>query len=226
MTNRLTSAMPSLAATPVHPWTALKQEIKRFYGDIESPRHAFSMEPLDWGGRLLERQVTETLCNYLDPRAESSTNGRCTVFVKTLFDLIGANPSNATSADCLKIIAERPITSRKKPRRIDLLIEMVRHGTREAAVLEFKFEHRATEGQLDDIESWTKENYDAYSLFFIAPDPIRHRNIPAEYCKWKVLSWHTLLRRLEVNMQATPAEIDDEQYRFFRRTMFRRATGV
>ncbi|SDX70937.1 PD-(D/E)XK nuclease family protein [Thiocapsa roseopersicina] len=227
LTDRVTSAIPSLAAMPVHPWAELRQDVIPFYGDIESPRHAFSVEPLDWGGRLLERQVTETLCHYLDPKTGSHAAARCAVFLQTLFDLSGAPPIDTTKADRtgLRIFAEFHIDGRKKSRRIDLLIEMVQNGDIHAAVLEFKFEHHATKGQLDDIEKWTNKNYNDISLFFIVPDISAHKNIQDQYRNWKVLSWHTLLRRLELNMQAASAKIDDEQYRSFRRTMFRRATG-
>ncbi len=228
LTDRVTSAMPSLAAMPVHPWSELKQKVKRFYGDIESPRHAFSVEPLDWGRRLLERQVTETLCNYLDPKTDSHAATRCAVFLQTLFDLSGASPIDTAKADRtgLRIVAEHRITWRKKLRRIDLLIEMMQEGRRQATVVEFKFEHHATEGQLNDIEKWTNKKYDEWSLFFIAPDISAQKNIQDQYRNWKVLSWHTLLRRLEMNMQTASAKVDNEQYRFFRRNMFRRATGV
>ena len=228
LTDRVTSAIPSLAAMPVHPWAELKQDVKRFYGDIESPGHAFSVEPLDWGGRLLERQVTETLCNYLDPKSDSHAAARCAVFLQTLFALSGAPPIDTTKADRtgLRIVGEHQIAWRKKPRRIDLLIEMKWEGRMQAAVVEFKFEHRATKGQLDDIQKWANKKYDEISLFFIVPDISAHKNIQDQYPDWKVLSWHTLLRRLEMNMQAASAKVDNEQYRFFRRNMFRRATGV
>lgn len=228
LTDRVTSALPSLAAMPVHHWAELKQEVKCFYGDIESPGHAFSVEPLDWGGRLLERQVTEILCNYLDPKTDTHAAARCAVFLQTLFDLSGAPSIDTTKVDRtgLRLFAEYHIDWRKKSRRIDLLIEMVHDGNIHAAVVEFKFEHHATKGQLDNIEKWTNKNYDECSLFFVVPDISAHKNIQDQYRDWKVLSWHTLLRRLELNMQAASAKIDDEQYRIFRRNMFRRATGV
>ena len=213
---------------PVHPWAELKQDVKRFYGDMESPRHAFSLEPLDLGGRLLERQVTETLCKYLDPKTDSHAATRCAVFLQTLFDMSGAQPIDTTKVDRtgLRIFAEYPIDGRKKSRRIDLLIEMVQDGNIHAAVVEFKFEHHATKDQLNDIENWTNKKYDEWSLFFIVPEISAHKNIQDQYRNWKVLSWHTLLRRMEKNMQAASEKIDNEQYRFFRRNMFRRATGV
>ncbi|MFB1489093.1 MULTISPECIES: hypothetical protein [unclassified Thiocapsa] len=186
------------------------------------------MEPLDWGGRLLERQVTETLSSYLDPTKDSHAAARCAVFMQTLFDLSGDPPIDTTKANRteLRIVAEHQIAWRKRTRRIDLLVELMREGRTRAAVLEFKFEHHATKGQLDDIEKWTSKNYDECSLFFIAPDISAHKNIQDQYRAWTMLSWHTLLRRLEKNMQAASEKLDNEQYRIFRRNMLRRATGV
>lgn len=168
------------------------------------------------------------MCNYLDPKSDSHAAARCAVFLQTLFDLSGAPPIDTTKADRtgLRIVGEHQIAWRKKPRRIDLLIEMKWEGRMQAAVVEFKFEHRATKGQLDDIQKWANKKYDEISLFFIVPDISAHKNIQDQYPDWKVLSWHTLLRRLEMNMQAAFAKVDNEQYRFFRRNMFRRATGV
>lgn len=227
LTDRLTTATPELLKMPVHPWNSLTAELQRYYGDLESPVHSFNVEPLDWK-KLYERQVTETLSNYLDPRLGSVATARCAIFLQTLFELslCAFADANDMNFGNLQVIAEHPIAWQKRERRLDLLFSMTKDGAKKGVVMEFKFNHRATKKQLSDIAAWTKKQYkNNYLLFFVVPNILDHQNAQGRE-KWCMLSWQTLLRRLEVNLQRAPISVDDDQFRLFRRTMLQHAEGL
>ncbi len=228
LTDRVFSALPSLAAMSLPPWSDLLQGIKQFYGDLESPRHALNLEPLDWGERLQEPQITKTLCTYLDPQVGAEGVSRCALFLKTLFELSGISwleTSTLTAAE-LQVVAEQRIAGRKKSQSLDLLIEIAQNGVTRAVVMKFKFEQHASKGQLNNIAKWTHKQYEDCLLFLVVPNPDKQGHIRSEHPNWHMLSWQTLLRRLELNMLPSPADIDHQQYRLFRRTMLQLAIGI
>lgn len=227
LTDRVSSAIPSLAVIPVHPWRDIVPHLKRLYGDLDSPRHALNLDPLDWR-HLHEPQITKTLSSYLDPQTGADGVSRCVAFLQTLFDLSGVawGDPQALMPAGLRVATEERIAWRKKPRRLDLFLEITQDGVKKAVVMEFKLEHRATKRQLSDIAKWANKHYEDCLLFFVVPNPDTHTGVQNEHPDWQTLSWTTLLRRLELNMQHSPPESDTPSYRLFRRTMFQRVTGV
>ena len=226
LTDRLTTAIPELLKTPMHPWKSLITGLRCYYGDIESPAHALNVEPLDWE-KLHEPQVTKTLGRYLDPRQGPVPASRCAVFLQTLFEL---GQWELTDTSCIKfedlqVVTEHPIVWRNRNRRLDLAFSMTKDGAKKGVVMEFKFLHCATEKQLSDIAAWTRKQYDDYLLFFVVPNIHVHQNTQGLE-GWCVLSWQTLLRRLEVNLQRATKIVDDDHFRLFRRMMLQLAAGV
>jgi len=167
------------------------------------PYHALVRGAPDWGFRLTEPQATKGL--------EHMVRGN-PARMRGLLDGLGIVASGVEVAEA---------TIEAELHRIDLLIRLAER----AIIVEAKFGHRVTAGQLSTY--WTKTAPRARTqgvLLLIDPEtaPDLH---PKQRGKWHTRSWAALLIALERAMAASPDD-DDEDFRLFRRLLWHRVGGL
>lgn len=235
LSGRLHGALPLLSAMPTHPWKSDAADIKNMYGDIDSPNHSFGAEPLDWGFRLTEPQITKGWEYFLNEQGSGSDgHRRRAALLITLSDLSDTFFCKSEELSDYKITAKAehhftvPSPKTRASRFIDLLIEWTNTDTTtQVAAIEFKLEHHVTLGQLSDTEKHmhTRPNTKNRVLFLIVPSIKSHRRATRKNRDWHLVSWHAFLRRYEINLEAAQTGNHNGEFQRFRRTVFNRTTS-
>ena len=194
------AAISAVARQPPPPFTAAPvRNALALHSD-----HALVRGVPDWGNfRLTEPQATKGLAHLI---------GGNPARMRGLLDGLGVDASEEE-------VAQATIEAEKH--RIDLLIRLPQR----AIIVEAKFGHRVTAGQLSTY--WTKTAPGAQAqgvLLLIDPEtvPDLHHK---QRGKWPARSWASLLIALERAMAAAPGA-DDEDFRLFRRLLWRRVDGL
>ena len=194
-------------------WKPGLNAMERVFGFGLSHHHLFHADPLDWL-QMTEPQATAGLAWFLNAENRTVRNGRIRTMLRAL-DRNGID-SNGDIRDA-NATNEAPTT---KGRRIDLLLTWQNaSGDRCGAVIEAKFDHGITRGQLKAYQKHLKEIDRGGSgkpmLFVVSP----RRSDKIEK-KWRWISWRSLLLAFD---RTLAHEHDEDAFRQFRRTLWDRA---
>ena len=232
LSNVLTSAIAqrSLPLGPPPSWARALSSLDRVFG-LGLPHHFLHAAPLGWlqEERLTERQITKGFAHLLNAGGRETRTGRIRALLWALGSDQGDSDSDLHEAWAT---AEAPANRR----RIDLLIEWTdAWGRKRGAVIEAKFEHHVTAGQLptyrthlggiersyrDEVRSDQKER----PLLFIV-SPLLDRKVSRALSQqknndWRWMSWRSLLLAYD---RVLHHDHDDDTFREFRRTLWDRA---
>ena len=174
--------------------------------------HLFRAEPLVPWMTFTEPQLTKGLAYYLKAAEPDTRIAR----VRALLEGLGAAELGSDMSEVM-VTAEAP-TSKNK--RIDLLIEWNDSSKmRYAAVIEAKFGHDVTSGQLPAYRTHLRKiARDRQLLAVVSPRPSRSSTRALQRNRdWRWIAWRDLLVAHE---RALPVDCDDEGYLQFRRTLW------
>lgn len=210
-------------------------ELIRLYGDVRSPWHCFSCKPVEWGFNFTEPQVTKALEYFLSPKIHGETGSRrCEAFVRALYLVAGrTQPEDiplefsdaeqgilTVEAECSNLVSERG-------RRTDLIIKWTVKGAVTCMfVLEFKFGHHVTEGQLQAYEEHCRKvgvESDNYELFLVAKrltGRTAAELAKEENARWIPLTWRSLIRRFEFELSVDESLPSSSDFARLRRTIW------
>lgn len=204
---------------PVPDWNEGLYALNNLFGDLASDAHAFNFEHMGWAN-LKEPHVTLGWAHFLSPdtfgheRAEKL----CEIFYQALCKTCGQINSGEIAIDrgTLKVTAEKSVPggSSGNTRNIDLLIEWSCGGKPDAFVVELKFGHHLTNGQLPAYRKHVK-NIVGHSdiadrLFVLASNTNRQDTSilgrrPNK--DWKLVFWPDFMRAFEkVYLEETRTE--------------------
>ena len=201
-------------------WERGRAAIREHFPGLTRTTHCFNAVPIKWA-RFTEPQITKGLAYFLKATPTTSA-GRVNAFLRAL-----QRPDPSTRV--LLSEGRQPTLHPEFPvgggaGRIDLLVEWLDESDRRCLVaLECKFDHRLTKYQLSKYATHMRRRVPddgRRRLFLVSP---RRRECDQAYLKknpeWAHLSWISLVRRLEAEMQSSEC-YDDDEYRKFRRTIF------
>ena len=187
---------------------------------LDRPQHCFHAAPHLWA-RFHEPQITGGFAHFLSSGTHRQQVARVVAFAAAAAVCAGRDAEailafDATSARC---VAEE--------NRTDILIELRRGAMRIGAVVEAKFGHRLTKGQLPKARKHAGDvcgfDLNRSMLLVVTPDVATlDRNILNANRKygWRAASWWVLLEQIE---RFTAQAHDCDGYRRFRRTVWHRA---
>lgn len=186
-----------------------RTEIDKLFGLSES--HFLNAKHLDWGFELTEPQATRGLAHFIN---KSHRNERA----KAILHGLGVRPL-PERIELKEAQAEQD--------RIDLLLVWQEvDGEKHSTVVEAKFGHSVTEGQLSkyrkSVKSRHRRSNTDYVLLLV--DPEQHVRLRGTQNRlWRKSSWASLLLGIE---QALPIEADDEDFQRFRRMLWSKVHGL
>lgn len=186
-----------------------RQEIDEVFSISES--HFLNAQRLDWGIELTEPQATRGLAYLVnlahrDDRATAVLHG---LGVRSL----------ARAVELLEVHAEKD--------RIDLLLVWLdRNEKKHVTVVEAKFSHKVTPGQLADYRKAINQKHHGaefdYVLLLIDPaQQVRFRG--TQRSLWRATSWAKLMIGIEQKLRK---EADDQEFRLFRRMIWSKVNGL
>lgn len=182
---------------------------------INRSDHAFFYHKIDWAYELTEPQATMTLAKLLNA-------GPVILRAERIYAFLTAMGVNVASLDDLyecEVIAER--------NKIDLqFIWLNPTGGKYVTVIEAKFDHDITEGQLDRYYTITNEKHGGSNFNFIllGLDELKFRNNikNAQHKIWRFVSWNSLWRQFEIHRP----EEDSANLSIFLNTLWNRIGGL
>ena len=220
----------SLRFEPSPNWDCTRPALDRVFG-IDLRHHFLHAAPLEWlqEVRLTEPQITKGFAYSLNAGDRKTRTGR----IQALLRVLGSRPGNEDkSLRDASVTPEAPANER----RIDLLIEWTdASGRRRGAIIEAKFGHHVTPGQLPgyrtrlgrlerDYRREVPSNEQERPLLFIV-SPLRDDRVARALSRqrskdWRWISWRSLLLAYD---RALHPDHDDDAFRQFRRTLWHRA---
>ena len=231
--NALTRAIVdgSLRFEPSTSWDCARPALDRVFG-IDLRHHFLHAAPLEWlqEVRLTEPQITKGFAHCLNAGGRTIQTGR----IRALLRALGSELGDADNGLCKA--SATPEASANKKRRIDLLIEWTdASGRKRGAVIEAKFGHHVTPGQLPgyrtrlgrlerDYRREVPSNEQERPLLFIV-SPLRDDRVARALSQqrskdWRWMSWRSLLLAYDRFLHH---DHDDDMFRQFRRTLWNRA---
>jgi len=170
--------------------------------------HFLSRAAPNWGFPLTETQATRGLTHSVMAHHRPAR-------IKALLAGLGIEATEDALADAI-VVAEEA--------RVDLLVvwDMERKG----AVIEAKFGHKVTPGQLGTYGQYIRKTYPKMKPDWIVLKLDAEEWVPfkgRQSTTWSVASWAALLMQME---RALPAEADDDDFRLFRRMLWQRINGL
>ncbi len=194
---------------PLMKWPALlfeRDSLSRYFG--LSDNHFLHRHALDWDIHLTEPQATRALAHCIMARHREARIGALLAGLGIV--------AKAEDLDDSVVVAEE--------KRVDLLI--LWQGRQKAAIVEAKFGHKVTQGQLSKYGAYVRRAYKLSKpekiVLLVDPDEkVRFRGPQSR--QWRILSWAALLMRME---RALPAEADDDDFRLLRRMIWQRCGGL
>ena len=207
-------------------WRQARQAMEEVFG-FRHAHHFFHAAPLEWVTqiKLTEPQVTKALAYFLHSEDPITREGR----IRALLSALGSRTEELVRK--AGITAEASVAGK---RSIDLLVEWQdSQGFDRAAVIEAKFGHDVTKGQLRTYRRhlrrverrYRQVEYDGGpepELLFVVSPSYRKSDARAlarnRYWRWK--SWRSLLLAYD---RFLDPQHDDEDFRRFRRTLWDRA---
>ncbi len=197
------------------------------YGDLYAEQHMFRHAVIDWGFRFSEPEMTQGLAYFLSRSRQSSW-----YFLLALFSTARANIPHEDRDTFLRSASVETETrinvGKDKFMRIDLCIRWYSaNGCLNLAVVEFKFGHPITSGQLPKYCDYAKEQAKAtggdYYLFLVFQklDKKSHQYAKNHY-SWHQIQWVPLLKCWECYLTAD-TEMKAKDFAQFRHTLWQRA---
>ena len=207
-------------------WRQVRQAMEGVFG-FHHAHHFFHAAPLGWVSRvrLREPQVTKAIAYFLHSEDPVTREGR----IRALLAALGSRTEEVVGK--ARATAEAPVADK---RSIDLLVEWQDgRGFDRGAVIEAKFGHDVTKGQLRTYRRHLRRVERHYRraqhedgpepelLFVVSPDYRKSdaRALSRNKC-WRWKSWRSLL--LAYDWFLDPQH-DDGAFRQFRRTLWDRA---
>ena len=210
------SGLPKVRA---HPWHDGNASLAALFG-LSTESHCFSEAPHEWIDPL-EPQITKGFVHFLTNGPHHRQRERCLSFVKAAMACSPRSKSIGEEWQPLSVCAEA------EENRIDILVELTDGKSRFGAVIEAKFGHRLTQGQLKKAEGHVLDrdgrawNLPCSAFLIIAPltsqiDPELLKSSP----NWMPVSWWAFLTRLDMEIDAAQ---DCGDYRRFRRSVWNKS---
>ena len=208
-------------------WQQARQAMEGAFGFHHGSHHFFHAAPLGWVNRawLMEPQVTKVIAYFLQSEDPVTREGR----IRALLTALGSRTEDV--AGNARATAEASVAGKRQ--RIDLLVEWRdRRGFDRAAVIEAKFGHGVTKGQLKTYRRHLRRVERRYrqakhdggpepELLFVLSPSYRKSDARAlarnKHWHWK--SWRSLLLAWD---RFLDPQHDDEDFRRFRRTLWDR----
>jgi hypothetical protein len=205
---------------PQPDWGRDAQSLADFHG-VGDEHHCLNARVHDWLWPL-ERQATEGFAAFLDPPSRELKLERVAAFLRALPPPACGWPERIETAS---VFTEHRTGKRRRSNagRVDLIVAAGGLSGFAAAVIEAKFGHDVSTNPLGDyVRAAMRMGFHQGSCVFLIvgldKDRIVRRRLKANP-SWGFLGWRRLLRALETQMRP---EIDDDDYRRFRRTLFAR----
>jgi len=203
----LRSAVP--AATFDH------RPFERVFGSFGS-EHSFRVDPITWGFRLTEPQVTKAPAHFLDQGPKELRARRIQAFLSALGTPIGAN-----DGDLSKSVVQAEVD------RIDLEIHVTTmNGRLRPILIEAKLGHVITERQLSDYRAkrsgvaFDESRRDCVILSLSETD---RRGLKGRQVNiWRSVAWRDFWLRFE---KSRPRD-DNSQFPMFLHTLWQRIGGL
>lgn len=218
--NPAAAVRTGLPAIPPPVWQQGADALSNLFG-LDRPNHCFAAAPHPWA-RFHEPQITGGFAHFINTRAPRQRLARAVAFVKAAAACAG---KDVAAIDAFGPIAAYCVAEEN---RTDILIELRRGEDRLGAVLEAKFGHRLTQGQLPKALKHARDiralSMDQSVLLVVAPDvTVLDGRVLRQNHRygWRATSWWALLDQLE--RFTAPAD-DCCDYRRFRRTVWHRAS--
>ena len=203
--------------------------MERVFG-FHHAHHFFHAAPLGWVSRvrLTEPQATKAIAHFLCSEDHVTRAGR----IRALLTALGCRPDGTEGVvGKARATAEAPVAGK---RSIDLLVEWQDgRGFDRGAVIEAKFGHRVTKGQLCTYRRHLLGIEKRYRQggHIDGPEPLLLFVVSPSYRKsdaralarnkdWRWKSWRSLLLAYD---RFLDPQHDDETFRQFRRTLWDRA---
>ena len=208
--------LPKIAA---HSWPAAAANLQKTFG-FDSVNHCFGEASFSWI-KPLESQITRGFVHFLTIGSFYQRRERCSAFVRAAF----ACAQKDASIDKAWIPID--VCAIAEEGDIDILVQLTDGENRFGAIIEAKFGHKLTDGQLAKGERHVTaaggRAWDTARSAFLVIAPTIKDIAPSQLAaapNWRPASWWAFLSRLESEMQAG---IDCGEYRRFRRTVWRKA---
>ena len=213
-------------------WDCTLPALNHVFG-IDLRHHFLHAAPLEWlqEARLKEPQITRGFAHCLNAGVRTTRAGR----IRALLRALGSDPGDADSS-LREARVRSEVQGKANGRRIDILIEWTDASRlKRGAVIEAKFGHSVTRGQLRDYRTHLGRIERDYRrevptcqqerplLFLVSPlhDARITRALRRQWSQdWRWMSWRSLL--LAYDRVLVP-DHDDDAFRRFRRTLWDRA---
>ena len=221
-----------LPSAPLPSWDCTRPALDRVFG-IALHHHFLHAAPLEWlqEVRLTEPQITRGFAHCLDADVRTTRTGR----IRALLRALGSDPGDAGSS-LREARVRSEVRAKANGKRIDLLIEWTDASRlKRGAVIEAKFGHHVTRGQLRDYRThlgrierdYRREvpaNQQERPLLFLV-SPLHEAGITRALRRqrsqdWRWMSWRSLLLAYDRSLDP---DHDDDAFRQFRRTLWDRA---
>jgi hypothetical protein len=211
----------ALEAFPMPDWNVDRSSLDAFFG-CGTVDHSLSTLSHGWL-QPIERQVTEGLAHFLNEGSRSQRHRRALAFLRALDPPRGRPwPEQIRK---VSVIAEQLANGDKSgDARIDLIVVAEdAEGRTVGAVLEVKFEHKLGRNPLTAYETQARTvgltTRNASFLVVGVRKDRGVRDVLGRNATWRFQSWRRVLLGLDHQM---PADVDDDDFRRFRSTLFRR----
>lgn len=185
---------------------------------LHDENHFLHARPFEWAN-FHESQITKGFEYFLNEDNKEGHRRRISAFLQT-FGIADFDEKQNCQIETEAHAGER--------RRIDLQIlwERPEHN-KNALIIEAKFGHEITAGQLDSYEDHMLEELQICQqnlhLFVLSPGSIqKHSDAVAATDNWKEITWFRFLISYE---KFLPHSADSEEFRRFRRTVWRRSSN-
>ncbi len=210
------SGLPNIRA---YPWQQDATNIAALFG-LEAETHCFNEQPHEWLNPL-EPQITKGFVHFLNSGSPERQRSRCLSFVKAA---LACSPRSLPISGQWQPLSVCAVAEEK---RIDILVELTDGKSRFGVVIEAKFDHHLTQGQMEIAEKHVlDQNERAWdssrsAFLVIAPDINQiETRLLRKAPNWRPVSWWAFLIRLEREIEGTH---DCADYRRLRRSVWSKA---
>ena len=202
-------------------WAEEAKSLHAFHG-VATDDHCLHASAHDWLSPL-ERQATEGLAHFLNPPSRKLKLARVAAFFRALPPPPTGWPESIQTAVVLTEHRTRRRRAGGSEGRIDLIVAAGDETRFKAAVIEAKFGHDLSSNPLGDYVRAAEamklpRDACAFLVLGVEKDPVVRERLKRNPL-WRFVGWRRLLRALEAEMQP---DLDDQDYRRFRRTLFAR----